>query len=149
MRWLSCGLSFVQEQCCPPDYWQWRANSPFVSTRSGRESAGGQDLLQVFASYGSCFQSLWTSGKILSTLCSQPQSRNGITQLSDTSGDGSRVEKVWHLWQRRPSFSGKLWHRGSSYSIPKSMAKSIRGKVYWNIAARDARSCNSTQSESS
>ncbi len=29
------------------------------------------------------------------------------------------------------------------------MAKSIRGKVYWNIAARDARSCNSTQSETS
>ena len=149
MRWLSCGLSFVQEQFCPPDYWQWRANSPFLSTKSGRESASGQDLLQVFASYGSCFQSLWTSGKILSTLCSQPQSRKGITQLSDTSGDGSRVEKVWHLWQRSTSFSGKLWHKGSSYSIPKSMAKSIRREIHRNAMARDAQSCDSAWSGTS
>lgn len=37
----------------------------------------------------------------------------------------------------------------SSHCILKSLAKSIRGTVYWNITARDARSCDSAQSESS
>ena len=135
---FSVGHLLPPRQYWLPSCWQWRASSPFVSTRSGRESAGGQDLLQVFASYGSCFQSLWTSGKILSTLCSHPQSRNGITQLSDTSGDGSRVEKVWHLWQRSTSFSGKLRYNGSSHSISKSLAKSIRREIYRDITSRVA-----------
>ncbi len=91
------GPSSLPRQCWLPSYWQWRASSLFASSRSLRTNAHGQDLLQVFASYGLCSKNLWTSGKTLSIWCSQPQSGNSTLRLSGTSGDGSRVEKVVDL----------------------------------------------------
>ena len=39
---------------------------------------------------------------------------------------------------RRASFSGQLWYRGSSHSIPEFLAKSVRRQIHRNATARAA-----------
>ncbi len=103
-----------------------------------------------------CIPCFWSWPTQSHTLCSNKKSIYELGYLAATWGDAiwstakiSLPWQWWDLWQRHTSFSGQLWHRVSSHSIPKSLAKSIRREIHRNATARDAQSCDSAWSGTS